>query len=80
MNLNSVFAKFEKQFNRGPNRSGYLTPAECAEMIRLRLATYMGPNTRKWVEESVASGTMNPRWTTLQLTPAGLKREPTNKA
>lgn len=75
-NLNAIFAKFEKQFNRGPNRSGYLTPAEVDCLIKQRLATTMGPNTQKWVQESIASGTMNSRWTTLQLTATGLRREP----
>lgn len=76
LNLNGIFAKFEKKFNRGPNRSGYLTPAEVNTLVTQRLATTMGPNTQRWVEESIASGTMNPRWTTLQLTATGLRREP----
>lgn len=78
MNLDLIFAKFEKQFNRGPNRSGYLTPADANELVRMGLASYMGANTQKWVEESMASGIMNPRWTTLALTKAGFCREPLN--
>lgn len=75
--LNSIFAKIDPAFNRGPNRSGYFTPADCQQLVSERLAVYMGPNTQKWVEESLASGKMNPRWTTLHLTPSGEKREPT---
>lgn len=78
--LNPIFAKFNPQFNRGPNRSGYLTPADCNQLVTERLANYMGPNTQKWVEESLSSGTMTPRWTTLALTPIGLKREPSKRS
>ncbi len=75
-NLNVIFAKFDRQFNRGPNRYGYLTPIEIDFLVKQQLAVTMEPNTQKWVEKSIASGIMNSRWITLALTPAGLRREP----